>query len=61
MLKITDYYQDEFGDMYRLGVEARELGFPKEACNIRTLSAKRSFWLAGWHDKDMELQSGNQK
>lgn len=56
-LKEKDY-QEEGGDMYRLGREARERGYPKESCNMRTLSAKRSWWLAGWHDMDIEILSG---
>jgi ribosome modulation factor len=39
--------------MYDLGRQARQAGYERGACNVRD-PIKRSFWLAGWHDQDME-------
>jgi ribosome modulation factor len=46
--------QDEL-QMYDLGRQARLAGFQKTVCNLPAISLKRSVWLAGWHDADMEL------
>ncbi len=39
--------------MYDLGRQAREHDFQTISCNVRD-SVKRSWWLAGWHDLDIE-------
>jgi len=39
--------------MYDLGRQAREADFPIISCNVRD-PIKKSWWLAGWHDLDME-------
>jgi len=39
--------------MYDLGRQAREAGFDTISCNVRDPS-KRAWWLAGWHDLDIE-------
>lgn len=39
--------------MYDLGRQAREADFPVISCNVRD-QVKRSWWLAGWHDLDIE-------
>lgn len=39
--------------MYDLGRQAREAGFKPESCNVCN-PIKRSWWLAGWHDLDIE-------
>lgn len=40
---------------YDLGRQARIARFPKTACNLPVVSVKRAWWLAGWHDADVEL------
>jgi hypothetical protein len=40
--------------MYDLGRQARKAAFPTEACNLSKNDWKRSWWIAGWHDEDME-------
>lgn len=40
--------------MYDLGRQARQAGFTSSACNISALDERRSAWLAGWHDEDIE-------
>lgn len=44
--------------MYDLGRQAREAGFETCSCNLIS-RYKIGFWMAGWHDKDMEM--GNSK
>lgn len=44
--------------MYDLGRQARRAGFETFACNVNNAVTKY-FWLAGWHDEDIEM--GNQK
>jgi len=39
--------------MYDLGRQAREAGFETISCNVRD-PVKRAWWLAGWHDLDIE-------
>jgi len=46
--------------MYDLGRQARKAGFPIEACNLSKSDYKRSWWVAGWHDEDMELKAKSQ-
>lgn len=44
--------------MYRLGREARRFGYGRNACNLPTTRrVQRCWWLAGWHDEDMELEN----
>lgn len=52
---MTEYDDEIYRDMYRLGREAREADYKETACNIRGMCAKRGWWLAGWHDRDIEL------
>lgn len=42
--------------MYDLGRQAREAEFGLGHCNVRD-PIKRSWWLAGWHDLDIEKGS----
>jgi ribosome modulation factor len=42
--------------MYDLGRQARQAGFAKECCNLPYIDVRRAWWLAGWHDLDMEKQ-----
>jgi len=39
--------------MYQLGREAHAAGYQIIHCNVRDAVA-RSWWLAGWHDADIE-------
>jgi ribosome modulation factor len=39
--------------MYQLGREAHAAGYQTIQCDVRD-PVKRSFWLAGWHDADIE-------
>jgi len=43
--------------MYDLGRQARRAGFPIESCNLSKLDWKRSWWVAGFHDEDIELKA----
>lgn len=47
--------------MYDLGRQARMAGFPIEACNLSKTDKKRSWWVAGWHDEDMETKAKDGK
>lgn len=40
---------------YDLGRQARISEYAISACNISASSPMRSWWIAGWHDADMEL------
>lgn len=45
-----------YDPQYYLGRDARDRGFDVTACNIPTYRGeKRSWWLAGWADRDIEL------
>ena len=39
--------------MYSLGRQARERNFKTVSCNVGD-KVKRAWWLAGWHDLDIE-------
>ena len=39
--------------MYALGRQAHAAGYQTIHCNVRDAVA-RSWWLAGWHDADIE-------
>jgi ribosome modulation factor len=39
--------------MYQLGREAHAAGYQTIQCDVRD-PVERSFWLAGWHDADIE-------
>lgn len=42
---------------YDLGRQARQFNFGREVCNLpRTERVKRGWWLAGWHDEDMNIE-----
>ena len=43
--------------MYDLGRQARAGGYSIEACNLPTFDSRRSYWIAGWHDKDAEMNA----
>ena len=45
----------EDSQQYDLGRQARIAGFSATACNLPVVSVKRAWWLAGWHDADVEL------
>lgn len=48
----------EYLAQYNLGRQARAAGYYKSACNIpASRMAKRSWWLAGWHDEDIETEA----
>lgn len=40
--------------MYDLGRQARAAGYQTTACNLRKDNPLRCWWIAGWHDEDME-------
>jgi ribosome modulation factor len=41
--------------LYQLGRHARKEGLERNRCPYGvTNAARRSWWLAGWHDADME-------
>lgn len=40
--------------MYDLGRQARRAGFETIACNVNN-PVRKGFWLAGWHDEDIEM------
>lgn len=46
-------YNIEHYDMYDLGRQAREAGFGPGHCSVNN-PVKRGWWLAGWHDLDLE-------
>lgn len=42
-------------DIYYEGRECRQHGGGKLACPVSPISVDGAWWLAGWHDSDMEL------
>jgi len=44
-----------YEQMMDLGRQARDKGFGVGACNLGITDVARSFWLAGWHDRDIEI------
>lgn len=43
-------------ELYELGKQARAEGKESNRCPYGVTNAvRRSWWLAGWHDADMEL------
>jgi len=46
--------------MYDLGRQARKAGFAIESCNLSFNDKKRCWWVAGFHDEDMELKAKSQ-
>lgn len=44
--------------IYKDGVNARRVGLLKSDCPYKFNSLRlRHIWLAGWHDKDLELEN----
>ena len=43
--------------MYDLGRQAHEAGFQISACNISRFDPLRAWWIAGFHDRDMEAKA----
>jgi hypothetical protein len=41
---------------YDLGRQAREADFEISACNMSKAAPLRAWWVAGWHDRDMEIK-----
>ena len=50
---MMQHSKSECSAMYDLGRQAREANFETVACNVRD-PIKKSWWLAGWHDLDIE-------
>jgi len=50
---MTAMTRREESAMYDLGRQAREADYETYSCNVRC-PVKRSWWLAGWHDLDIE-------
>ncbi|MDP2141310.1 MAG: hypothetical protein Q8L20_10910 [Gammaproteobacteria bacterium] len=44
---------------YELGREARRFNYGRNACNLRGSGQRvaRSWWMAGWHDEDMNIET----
>ncbi len=43
-------------EIYEMGRRARRVGHRREACSIPARErVERAWWLAGWHDQDMEI------
>lgn len=40
---------------YNMGMQARQEGLSVDASVCVFYDVDRSFWLAGWHDKDIEI------
>jgi uncharacterized protein YbjT (DUF2867 family) len=40
---------------YDLGRQARVADYQISACNISQTNPLRAWWVAGWHDQDMEM------
>jgi len=46
---------------YRAGYISRQIGIKKDSCPLPALSSPAAWWLAGWHDADIELiESGKE-
>jgi hypothetical protein len=50
-------FSSDESQVYDLGRQARAGGFPVDSCNLATFNPWRPFWLAGWHDKDAEMNA----
>lgn len=42
--------------MYDLGRQARQADCPIESCNLSQFNPLRAWWIAGFHDEDMETR-----
>lgn len=42
--------------MYNLGRQARQADHPIEACNLSQFDPLRVWWVAGFHDEDVEAR-----
>lgn len=40
--------------MYDLGRQANKAGYNTACCNLSISDPLRAWWLAGWHDNDIE-------
>jgi len=47
--------EKRYEQMMDLGRQARDKGFGVGACSLDSTDVARSFWLAGWHDRDREI------
>lgn len=48
---------------YNLGREARRFGYGRDACNLRGVDQRiaRGWWMAGYHDEDMDIEASMRK
>lgn len=51
------YMNSREAQQYDLGRQARKGGYSTDACNITADNYLRGWWLAGWHDQDMEMKA----
>ncbi len=45
--------------LYDLGRQANRAGYEIAACNMSHYDPNRAWWVAGWHDEDMESEYKN--
>lgn len=45
-----------YHNLYYRGMEARENGKPREAVPALLDGIEKGWWLAGWHDMDIEMK-----
>lgn len=51
--------RDDIPAVYYEGRSERGRGAAKLACPYSPISVKGGWWLAGWNDMDMEIESGH--
>jgi hypothetical protein len=40
---------------YQIGRKARIANLPLSSCNLHSTDPEKCWWVAGWHDQDMEF------
>lgn len=52
--------KNSYHAMYYRGYDARESGKGKECLPVFLDGIEKGYWLAGWHDCDMDMESTKQ-
>jgi hypothetical protein len=53
---ISPFQKPEESQMYNLGQQAREADYKITSCNLSLYNPVRVWWIAGWHDMDIEIK-----
>ncbi len=54
---ISPFQKAEESQMYNLGQQARQSDYAITSCNLSLYNPVRAWWIAGYHDADVEIRN----